>query len=236
MGRKSGFTLIELLVVIAIIAILAAILFPVFTAAKENAKKTSCLNNMKQVGIASTAYMDDNDGAIVPIGMAYTGKTSKIFPSGDTLYWPDLLSRYTSNSKGLNKCPSAKYWGLGMNHPQVGLWHISRGDGVRKLSDIANPTKTFCFADTGLIINYTETDPDKWKENPDWTFTIACRTPDNKGYYDGTEDKNATTRMIGRHNGFANCVFVDGHAVSLKVSKIGFQYDLRDPRALWDIY
>jgi prepilin-type N-terminal cleavage/methylation domain-containing protein/prepilin-type processing-associated H-X9-DG protein len=61
--RSSGFTLIELLVVIAIIAILAAILFPVFAQARESARKTSCLSNMKQLGTAVMMYIQDYDGA-----------------------------------------------------------------------------------------------------------------------------------------------------------------------------
>src|ERR1700693_4560480 len=59
--RVHGFTLIELLVVIAIIAILAAILFPVFARAREKARETSCLNNMKQIGTALSAYLQDWD-------------------------------------------------------------------------------------------------------------------------------------------------------------------------------
>ncbi len=61
MQRKSGFTLIELLVVIAIIAILAAILFPVFAQAREQARKTTCLSNLKQLGLGLFMYAQDYD-------------------------------------------------------------------------------------------------------------------------------------------------------------------------------
>ncbi|HOQ30130.1 MAG TPA: prepilin-type N-terminal cleavage/methylation domain-containing protein [Armatimonadota bacterium] len=64
--RQAGFTLIELLVVIAIIAILAAILFPVFARARENARKSSCLSNCKQLGMALMQYAHDYDEYVVP--------------------------------------------------------------------------------------------------------------------------------------------------------------------------
>ncbi|HZP85127.1 MAG TPA: prepilin-type N-terminal cleavage/methylation domain-containing protein [Chthonomonadaceae bacterium] len=62
--RCPGFTLIELLVVIAIIAILAAILFPVFSRAREAARQSACLSNERQLGLAARMYMEDNDGAL----------------------------------------------------------------------------------------------------------------------------------------------------------------------------
>ena len=66
MNRRTGFTLIELLVVIAIIAILAAILFPVFAKAREQARAINCVSNMKQIGTALLMYMQDYDG-LVPV-------------------------------------------------------------------------------------------------------------------------------------------------------------------------
>ncbi len=71
--RQCGFTLIELLVVIAIIAILAAILFPVFAQAREKARETKCISNLRQIGIAVRMYVDDDD-ATWPIFQAYNTK------------------------------------------------------------------------------------------------------------------------------------------------------------------
>lgn len=97
-----GFTLIELLVVIAIIAILAAILFPVFAQARAKARQTSCLNNEKQIALAVMQYVQDYDETL-PIVEAY--------PSTGQISWTDLVTPYTSQKltlkgdTGLFRCP-----------------------------------------------------------------------------------------------------------------------------------
>ena len=75
---KKAFTLIELLVVIAIIAILAAILFPVFAQARESARQTTCLSNLKQISLAGMMYLQDYDETFVPVG----GTAEKVWPAG----------------------------------------------------------------------------------------------------------------------------------------------------------
>src|SRR5258707_9076849 len=77
---RAGFTLIELLVVIAIIAILAAILFPVFSKVREKARQTTCLSNEKQLGLGITQYLQDND-EMYPFGVINAGP-AKIGGSG----------------------------------------------------------------------------------------------------------------------------------------------------------
>src|SRR5471030_2273481 len=98
--KKSNraFTLIELLVVIAIIAILAAILFPVFAQAKEAAKKTSCLSNVKNLTLGTLLYSNDFDDYIVPAVLN--------LPNGDNwdgdFLWDDLILPYIKNGTVLN--------------------------------------------------------------------------------------------------------------------------------------
>ena len=78
--KKRGFTLIELLVVIAIIAILAAILFPVFQKVRENARRTACLSNLKQIGLAFMQYNQDNDELFTGSDSYGQGWAGKIYP------------------------------------------------------------------------------------------------------------------------------------------------------------
>ena len=99
---RKGFTLIELLVVIAIIAILAAILFPVFARAREKARQTSCLSNIKQIALAITMYASDYDETYASTALDYPGHFTTSYT-----YWMELFQPYTSNWQ-LFVCPSDK--------------------------------------------------------------------------------------------------------------------------------
>src|ERR671935_460042 len=92
--RRSAFTLIELLVVIAIIAILAAILFPVFARAREQARKTTCSSNIKNITLATLMYVQDNDETF-PV-VAHPEKTWND-EGGQLSYW-QLTLPYTRNT------------------------------------------------------------------------------------------------------------------------------------------
>ncbi len=98
MSKHKGFTLIELLVVIAIIAILAAILFPVFAQAREKARQTSCLSNMKQLGLSLTIYAQDYDGTLPMTSWEVGALKSKI-------HWSYLVQPYVKNLQ-IFVCPS----------------------------------------------------------------------------------------------------------------------------------
>src|SRR5438477_6652637 len=101
-GKTPGFTLIELLVVIAIIAILAAILFPVFAQARERARATACMNNCKQLGLALDLYKQDYDGTW-PIWWNGPSNPTGDYPYGH--YWSGIILPYTK-SYAIRKCPS----------------------------------------------------------------------------------------------------------------------------------
>lgn len=95
-NAKRGFTLIELLVVIAIIAILAAILFPVFARARENARRASCSSNMKQIGLGVMQYSQDYDELYVP---------RNIRINSTDIAWHQLIQPYVKSTQ-LMRCPS----------------------------------------------------------------------------------------------------------------------------------
>ncbi len=146
--RRRGFTLIELLVVIAIIAILAAILFPVFAKAREKARQTSCLNNAKQLGLALLQYAQDYDEVMVP---CYLSNTSP------TVYWVHSVEPYLKNTQ-ITKCPSATGGPpcYGYNHNYL---------TSASLGSIVSPAETIMFVDVGQ----TETGAER--------YDYHCRPP-----------------------------------------------------------
>ncbi len=124
MRKRTGFTLIELLVVIAIIAILAAILFPVFAQAREKARQATCISNLKQIGLGWAMYAQDYDETgtpswtksnLTPTGGTIDGNFKAVY-TGTTFgdYWPDLVYPYIKNGnalhggRGIFSCPTIR--------------------------------------------------------------------------------------------------------------------------------
>jgi prepilin-type N-terminal cleavage/methylation domain-containing protein len=143
---RSAFTLIELLVVIAIIAILAAILFPVFAQAKAAAQKSVALSNAKQIGIATQLYMGDCDDMLLK---SYFG-----FPPAGGTYgpvywdWRFSLDRYLAKSKGLLGDPTNKF-------KEEQYWNRTYYDPANAKNDIYGPGN---FAVNGHVIGFANGD------------------------------------------------------------------------------
>jgi prepilin-type N-terminal cleavage/methylation domain-containing protein len=213
-GRESGFTLIELLVVIAIIAILAAMLLPALSKAKERAKATQCLNNLRQITVATMLYGNDYRDYIVMLYINGVTPPGAWFPSTDGTWWIDSLKPYMHTTNIIN-CPSAgPQWGISENHPDIGGWR----EKPAKLVEIRHPSDSVVFADAGKIANPTEKNPDRWVEEKGKT-QLYYRTASNEGYYD-TDPQ----RPVNRHGRRCNCGNADGSAAGAAVSTLGLQY------------
>ncbi len=148
MQSRKGFTLIELLVVIAIIAILAAILFPVFARAREKARQSSCLNNQKQIALAFQMYVQDYDEGIPRYYFEVTHVNNEYGLTG----WVrclDVLMPYIKNIQ-VRYCPSDDYraryrMNYAYNYVYLGPWH---SDGAVKMGEVTHPAQTLVFGES----------------------------------------------------------------------------------------
>ncbi|MCW3100343.1 MAG: prepilin-type N-terminal cleavage/methylation domain [Chthonomonadaceae bacterium] len=153
-GRRSGFTLIELLVVIAIIAILAAILFPVFAQAREKARQTSCLSNFKQGALGIMMYTQDYDETMVMADSGGIGLPGWGFGRPDYV-WPELIQPYIKNWQ-IFRCPSDP------NNKDTDLSHDPNTDAPITSS---NPNYYYAWGERAdMGINYVFLTP--WIYNP----------------------------------------------------------------------
>jgi prepilin-type N-terminal cleavage/methylation domain-containing protein/prepilin-type processing-associated H-X9-DG protein len=204
-NARKAFTLIELLVVIAIIAILAAILFPVFGRARENARRSSCQSNLKQVGLGILQYTQDYDEKL-PYG--------KI--SSSNIPWQQSIQPYIKSVQ-LFKCPSvATNNNLGNTSPAIpvsyavnaggtGLTGGTRafasdgGNSARSLSDIENPATTLGVHEFG---------------------GADAQNQDGGAYMSNLNDLDSNGQWVDYlptgHLQTSNFLFMDGHVKSLK--------------------
>ena len=219
-----GFTLIELLVVIAIIAILASMLLPALSRAKEKAKAIKCLSNVRQMSLSYNLYADDNADDLVTLYLFQTAPPGAYYAGGVT-WWVDLLRPYMQGTNVI-ACPNVLGGvafgaggpgglGVALSHPELSAWDTQWRP---KLSTLKDPAKKAPFVDSGLVGNPREKDPDNWVEVRKQQ-ALYWRVPTNQGYYDDDPQ-----RPVGRHLKRCNAGFAEGHAEMLKVSKIGLQF------------
>ena len=206
---KRGFTLIELLVVIAIIAILAAILFPVFARAREKARQTSCLNNLKQVGTATLMYIQDYDERY--------GQSMSATSAGTITVYHELMP-YMKNAQIL-ECPS--------NPDEMTMAAMSAvlgGLGAPPIAPLGTPGISYIY-NTAVWEDGNLTDPpfgtrpikDAEIPRPSETFSLG----------DGNLEvapNQFDTPIMGTHNEMANAVFCDGHAKAVKCIETSSPY------------
>ncbi len=217
LNKSKGFTLIELLVVIAIIAILAAILFPVFQKVRENARRTACLSNEKQLGLAFTQYNQDFNERM-PCATAVHSTSD--YPNG----WANMIYPYVK-SVGVYGCPddpaAAPKISYSMNFL---IWNHnsganSRPDTGQKLARFSAPASTFLLYEGGS--GYAT----KGESGDDPSITLPGPAGTNPAGNSDSQTDNAA-RLATWHDSSpsrsTNYLAVDGHAKYLKLSSVSW--------------
>jgi prepilin-type N-terminal cleavage/methylation domain-containing protein/prepilin-type processing-associated H-X9-DG protein len=234
---RRGFTLIELLVVIAIIAILAAILFPVFAQAREKARQTSCLSNLRQISTAMMMYAEDHDGLFVPV----IGRPSRQEKNFFLMSWMHLLEPYT-RSRGVFVCPSSGHTSqdylqnndLLQNYGYMASFRVR---GYDQITAITGPFGEAFFEGIGGF--YGAPIGDFLEDTPSYSQAQIARPVDtilvvDQGAFEWGMADNKKRDLwfpVPRHliepsiksadghvapQGILNCLFVDGHVKGMK--------------------
>ena len=240
---SRAFTLIELLVVIAIIAILAAILFPVFAQAREKARQTSCVSNLRQIGFAVAMYVQDNEGYPVHSSASNVSPRTR---------WPDYIYPYVKN-EGLFLClsvppdlprkafahnPTKFYGGYGYNYQYLGN---SRFPFTAPEALVSVETQTFAFADTqGCGWDAGIRNAGNYVIDPPLPSSRGSRPgpTDNEFYGAGWECGGfwgCRAVPAERHSGLVSITFADGHSKPMKLNQMDdFDRDGRPDNGFWN--
>ncbi len=207
--RRRGFTLIELLVVIAIIAILAAILFPVFARAREKARQTTCLSNIKEIGLALKMYVGDYDEVFPEL---YHSSES---PRTGLIQW---LIPYMK-SQQIWDCPSASHNSSLTNYLGMRSYAWNRVLNFRKLAVVKRSAEIVMFAEATM----DSWGPGRLYRPTDGYNAEIAETPLKWNSWWKVEDHGGNRpgfNFCARHNMVGNVVFVDGHAKAMSYSTL----------------